>query len=92
MAIEWSRRRASVVAVSPLTRRFHIPSAVRRSSLRIDAQRAHGLVDQRALLIDVRRQDDHSAALPGAIRVAPDEMPGRVPEFRREVAIVLACT
>jgi rhodanese-related sulfurtransferase len=80
------------VAVSSLTRRFHIPSALRRSSLRIDAQRAHDLVDRGALLVDVRRQDDYSAALPGAVRVAPDEVPGRLPEFKREVAIVLACT
>jgi rhodanese-related sulfurtransferase len=80
------------VAVSPLTRRFHMPSALRRSSLRIDPQRAQGLVDRGALLIDVRRQDDHNAGLPGAVRVAPDEVPGRVPEFARAVAIVLACT
>lgn len=78
--------------VSPLTRRFHIPSALRPSSLRIDVQRAHVLVDRGALLIDVRRQDDLSTEFPGAVRVAPDEVPGRVPEFRREVAIVLACT
>ncbi|MGH2978841.1 MAG: rhodanese-like domain-containing protein [Solirubrobacterales bacterium] len=74
------------------TRRFHIPSALRRSSLRIDAVDAQGLVERGAVLVDVRRQDDHSAALPGAVRVAPDEVPGRVPEFPREVAIVLACT
>jgi rhodanese-related sulfurtransferase len=78
--------------MSPLTRRFHIPSALRHSSLRIDAERAQGLVDCGALLVDVRRQDDTTAALPGAVRVAPDEVPGRVPGFRREVAIVLACT
>jgi rhodanese-related sulfurtransferase len=80
------------VAVSSLTRRFHIPSALRPSSLRIDAQQAQALIDVGALLVDVRRQDDQSAALPGALRVAPDEVPGRVPEFRRDVAIVLACT
>ena len=78
--------------MSSLTRRFHTPSALRPSSLRIDAQQAQGLVERGALLIDVRRQDDYSAALPGAVRVAPDEVPGRVPQFRREVAIVLACT
>jgi rhodanese-related sulfurtransferase len=78
--------------VSPLTRRFHIPSALRRSTLRIDAGQAQLLLDGGALLVDVRRQDDVSAALPGALRVAPDEVPGRVPEFRRDVAIVLACT
>jgi hypothetical protein len=44
------------------------------------------------LLVDVRRQDDVSAALEGAVRIAPDEVPGRVVEFRRDVAIVLACT
>jgi rhodanese-related sulfurtransferase len=78
--------------VSSLTRRFHVPSALRRSTLRIDAGHAQRLVDGGALLVDVRRQDDVSAALPGAVRVAPDEVPGRVPEFPREVAIVLACT
>jgi rhodanese-related sulfurtransferase len=78
--------------MSPLTRRFHIPSALRRSTLRIDGPRAQGLLDSGALLVDVRRQDDRSAALAGAVRVAPDEVPGRVPEFPREVAIVLACT
>ena len=78
--------------MSPLTRRFHVPSALRRSTLRIDAEQARGLLDGGALLVDVRRQDDVSAALPGAVRVAPDEVPGRVPEFPREVAIVLACT
>jgi rhodanese-related sulfurtransferase len=78
--------------VSPLTRRFHVPSALRRSTLRIDAHHAQGLVDQGAMLVDVRRQDDTTAALPDAVRVAPDEVPGRVAEFPREVAIVLACT
>jgi rhodanese-related sulfurtransferase len=78
--------------VSTPSRRFHIPSALRRSSLRIDAEEARARVDDGALLVDVRRQDDHTAALPGAVRVAPDEVPGRVPEFPREVAIVLACT
>jgi rhodanese-related sulfurtransferase len=78
--------------VSTPTRRFHIPAALRRSTLRIDGDRARALLDHGALLVDVRRQDDHSAALPGAMRVAPDEVPGRVPEFPRDVAIVLACT
>ena len=80
------------MAVSPLTRRFHVPSALRRSTLRIDGGRAEELLGGGALLIDVRRQDDVSAALPDAVRVAPDEVPGRVPEFRRDVAIVLAFT
>jgi rhodanese-related sulfurtransferase len=78
--------------VSTPSRRFHIPSALRRSTLRIDGNRAHALIEGGALLVDVRRQDDPSAALPGGVRVAPDEVPGRVPEFPRDVAIVLACT
>jgi rhodanese-related sulfurtransferase len=78
--------------VSTPTRRFHVPSALRRSPLRIDADQARSLVGMGALLVDVRRQDDQSAALPDAVRVAPDELPGRIPEFQREVAIVLACT
>lgn len=53
---------------------------------------AQALVAKGALLIDVRRQDDPSPALAGALRVDPDEVPGRLPEFPREVAIVLACT
>jgi hypothetical protein len=76
----------------PLTRRFHLPSALRPSSYRLDLDTAEGLIAGGALLVDVRRQDDPSAALEGAVRIAPDEMPGRLPEFRREVAIVLACT
>jgi rhodanese-related sulfurtransferase len=78
--------------VSTPSRRFHLPSALRRSALRIDADRARSLVGMGAVLVDVRRQDDLSAALPGAVRVAPDEVPGRILEFQREVAIVLACT
>jgi rhodanese-related sulfurtransferase len=53
---------------------------------------AQALVAEGALLVDVRRQDDPSAGLAGALRIAPDEVPGRLPEFRRDVAIVLACT
>ena len=78
--------------VRALSRRFHVPSALRRSTLRIDGDRAHALIERGALLVDVRRQDDRSAALPGALRVAPGEVPGRIAEFPREVAIVLACT
>ena len=78
--------------MSTPSRRFHIPSALRRSSLRIDAGHAHSLVERGAVLVDVRRQDDPSAGLHGALRVAPDELPGRVAEFPREIPIVLACT
>ena len=76
-----------------LTRRFHLPSALRPASLRIEADAARTLIEvRRALLIDVRRQDDPSAALGGAVRIAPDEIPGRVVGFPRDVPIVLACT
>jgi hypothetical protein len=75
-----------------LTRRFHVPSALRPSSLRVEPDYARGLVAGGAVLIDVRRQDDPSPALPGADRIPPDEIPGRLPGLRREVAIVLACT
>jgi hypothetical protein len=53
---------------------------------------AQALVARGAMLVDVRRQDDPGAVLEGAIRIAPDEVPSRLPEFPREVAIVLACT
>ena len=37
--------------MSPLTRRFHIPSALRHSTLRIDGAHAQGLLDGGALLV-----------------------------------------
>jgi rhodanese-related sulfurtransferase len=74
------------------TRRFHVPSALRASSLRIEPGQAHELTAGGALLVDVRREEDPSAGLPGAVRIAPDEMPERVAGLRPEVAIVLACT
>jgi rhodanese-related sulfurtransferase len=81
------------VSSSRLTRRFHLPSALRPASLRIEAEEARALVEaRRALLIDVRRQDDPSSAIDGAVRIAPDEIPGRVVGFPRDVPIVLACT
>jgi rhodanese-related sulfurtransferase len=78
--------------LSGLARLFHLPSAFRPSSLRLGVADVHDLVARGALLVDVRRPDDISAALDGAVRIAPDEVPGRVVEFRRDVAIVLACT
>jgi rhodanese-related sulfurtransferase len=74
------------------TRRFHIPSALRRSSYRLDVDTAQALLVEGALLVDVRRDDDPSAALAGSVRIAPDEVPGRLPEFPRDMPIVLACT
>ena len=73
------------------TRRFHVPSAVRGSSARIDADRARELVAAGARLIDVRRLDDPAVTLEGAVRIPPDEIPERLDEFSRGTPIVLAC-
>jgi rhodanese-related sulfurtransferase len=73
------------------TRRFHVPSAVRASPARIEPERAQELVARGALLVDVRRLDDPAVALPGAIRISPDELPQHLGSFSRDVPIVLAC-
>jgi rhodanese-related sulfurtransferase len=78
--------------MSAPTRRYHIPSAVRRSSLRISPAEAHRLLEKGAVLVDVRRHEDDSAELPNALRIPPDEIPGRLDDLPREGAIVLACT
>jgi rhodanese-related sulfurtransferase len=78
--------------VSPPTRRYHVPSAIRRSSLRIEPDEARELIAASALLIDVRRQDDEEARLDGAVRIPPDEIPTRLDELPREHPIVLVCT
>jgi rhodanese-related sulfurtransferase len=78
--------------VSTPTRRYHVPSALRRSSLRIEPEEARRLVAEGALLVDVRRQDEEEARLDGAVRIPPDEMPARLAELPRERAIVLVCT
>ena len=75
-----------------LSRHWHLPSALRPSSLRVEPGTARALVDDGAVLVDVRRQDDPSPAVPGAVRVPPDEIPGWIQGMRPEVAIVLACT
>jgi rhodanese-related sulfurtransferase len=59
---------------------------------RVDREVALRLVGEGALVLDVRRRDDRAGWLEGAVRISPDEIPGRVGEFRRDVAIVLACT
>jgi rhodanese-related sulfurtransferase len=74
------------------TRRFHLPSAVRPSSVRIVPDAARSLIADGALLVDVRRQDDHTARLEGALRITPDAIPEWIAEFKRDVPIVLACT
>jgi rhodanese-related sulfurtransferase len=78
--------------MSAPTRRYHIPSAVRRSSLRISPADAHGLLAERAVLVDVRRHEDDSVHLDNAIRIPPDEIPSRLEELPRDRPIVLACT
>jgi rhodanese-related sulfurtransferase len=80
------------VGVSTPTRRYHVPSAIRRSSLRIDPDEARRLVAEGALLVDVRRQDEEELRLDGAVRIPPDEMPGRLGELPRDHPIVLVCT
>jgi hypothetical protein len=74
------------------TRRFHFGSAVRPVGRRVDPEVALRLVTEGALVLDVRRREDRPGPLEGAVRISPDEIPGRVGEFRRDVAIVLACT
>jgi rhodanese-related sulfurtransferase len=74
------------------TRRFHLPSALRASSLRIEADEARSLVAGGALLIDVRRKDDPTHPLEGARRVPPDEIPDLLPTLPPGLEIVLACT
>jgi rhodanese-related sulfurtransferase len=78
--------------MSQPTRRFHLPSALRRSPLRLELESAREFVAAGALLIDVRRHDDPTAALEDAVRIPPDEMPARVVGFQRDTPIVLACT
>jgi rhodanese-related sulfurtransferase len=73
------------------TRRFHIPSAVRGSPARIDADVARELIARGARLVDVRRLDDPAVTLEGALRIPPDEIPERLDEFARDTPIVLAC-
>jgi rhodanese-related sulfurtransferase len=80
------------VGVSTPTRRYHVPSAIRRSSLRIEADEARELIAAGALLVDVRRHEDEELRLDGAVRIPPDEIPGRLAELPRDTPVVLACT
>jgi rhodanese-related sulfurtransferase len=73
------------------TRRFHLPSAVRSSPARVEAERARQLMAAGATLVDVRRLDDPAVTLSGAVRIAPDELPQHLGELERHVPIVLAC-
>lgn len=74
------------------TRRYHLPSALRRSSLRIEPGEARTLVSEGALLVDVRRKDDPTHPVEGATRVPPDEIPEFVETLAPGTRIVLACT
>jgi rhodanese-related sulfurtransferase len=78
--------------MSQPTRRYHVPSALRRSTLRVEPDAAQKLLAAGALLIDVRRHDDPTAPLENAVRIPPDELPARIGEFARDDPIVLACT
>ena len=78
--------------MSTPTRRYHVPSAVRRSSLRIDADEARELIAEGAMLVDVRRHEVQELRLDGAVRIPPDEMPARLGELPRDRPIVLVCT
>jgi rhodanese-related sulfurtransferase len=78
--------------VSAPTRRYHVPSAIRRSSLRIDADEARELISQGALLVDVRRHEDEELRLDGAVRIPPDEIPDKLDELPRDRSILLVCT
>jgi hypothetical protein len=65
---------------------------LRPAGFRIDPTRARALVTGGGLLIDVRRQDDPGATLEPAVRIMPDELPGRLADLPRDTPIVLACT
>jgi rhodanese-related sulfurtransferase len=78
--------------VSAPTRRYHVPSALRRSSLRVDADEARELIAQGALLVDVRRHEEQEHRLDGAVRIPPDEIPQQLHELPRDRTILLVCT
>ena len=78
--------------MSAPTRRYHVPSAIRRSSLRIDADEARELIAQGAFLVDVRRHEDQELRLDGAVRIPPDEIPDKLEELPRDPPILLVCT
>jgi rhodanese-related sulfurtransferase len=78
--------------VAKLTRRYHLPSAVRRTSIRIEPEAARALVDAGAVVIDVRRKDDAAPSPEGSSRIPPDEIPAALSFLPRHSPIVLACT
>jgi rhodanese-related sulfurtransferase len=74
------------------TRRYHLPSALRVSPARIEPGAARALLDQGTILVDVRRQDDPSLTVTGALRIPPDEIPTRLEELPLGVPVLLVCT
>ena len=78
--------------MAKLTRRYHLPSALRRTPLRVDPDAARALVAAGAIVIDVRRHDDRVPTLPGVVRIPPDEIPAALARLVRDTPIVLACT
>jgi rhodanese-related sulfurtransferase len=77
--------------VSRPTRRYHLPSAIRPSPVRIDADQARELVAEGAILVDVRRRSQDPPAPGDAVRIPPDEIPESLEQFSRDTPIVLAC-
>jgi rhodanese-related sulfurtransferase len=58
----------------------------------VDADVARQLLAEGAALVDVRRYGDEELRLDGALRIPPDEIPGRLDELRRDRPILLVCT
>jgi rhodanese-related sulfurtransferase len=58
----------------------------------VDADEARQLLAEGAALVDVRRYGDEELRLDGALRIPPDEIPGRLDELRRDRPILLVCT
>jgi hypothetical protein len=94
LALRWPEAGTCLLSrhVAAPTRRYHVPSALRRTTLRIDLDAARSLVDAGAFVIDVRRKDDREATLDGAARVPPDEIPALLASLPRDTPILLACT
>ena len=78
--------------MSTRTTRYGLPTAIRRSSRRVEPEEARQLISDGALLVDVRRYGDDELPLEGARRIPPDEIPGLLDELPRDRPILLACT
>jgi rhodanese-related sulfurtransferase len=78
--------------VSRPTRRYHIPSAIRPSPVRIEPEEARELIANGATLVDVRRASQDPPAPEGANRIPPDAIPESLDQFDPDTPIVLGCT